>query len=115
MPSMIGGDIEMTYDVGGDESAVGVVPAAMRHVKGLLFGYDQKTIMNEQGEVEEIPQEQSNQPPMSEEEIAEHLRRGGELKEAGGKPELSAKYREGVGNKTRDRVESKFRDINPAD
>ncbi len=126
MPSMMGGDIEMTYEVDHDESAIGVVPTAAKVIKGLLFGYDQKTFINERGEVEQIngkgrgligssPREESNQPPMSEEEIAEHLRRGGELKESGGKPELSAKYREGVGNKTRDKVESNFRDINPAD
>ena len=45
----------------------------------------------------------------------EAMRRGDVLKEGGGEPELSAKYREGVENKTRERTESKFRDINPED
>ena len=45
----------------------------------------------------------------------EAMRRGDVLKEGGGEPELSAKYREGVENKTRERTEAKFRDINPED
>jgi len=114
MPSMMGGDIEMTYEVDHDENANSVVGTAGSLIKGLLFGFEQKTIMNEQGEIEQV-QPESDQPSMSEEEIAEHLRRGGELKENGGKPELTAKYRESVENKTRDRVESNFRDINPED
>ena len=45
----------------------------------------------------------------------EAMRRGDVLKEGGGEPKLTSKYREGVENKTRERTEAKFRDINPED